>query len=166
MVCKKKGNKHFQKSTVGSLFADSFKLKYIFVFNGLGSFKIWKLFLNYLTCMLLYSIIYYYYYYYLILKKGCLKRTSCLEVSSIRSLQICRINQNCNLEIPTVRKRAIVDVRYRECPIIGRPIIRDAHYPRCRLSAMPIIRDANYRRRFSDPQNNKFEENLKIENVV
>ena len=60
MVCKKKGNKHFQKSTVGSLFADSFKLKYIFVFNGLGSFKIWKLFLNYLTCMLLYSIIYYY----------------------------------------------------------------------------------------------------------
>ena len=66
MVCKKKGNKHFQKSTVGSLFADSFKLKYIFVFNGLGSFKIWKLFLNYLTCMLLYSIIYYYYYYLLV----------------------------------------------------------------------------------------------------
>ena len=59
MVCKKKGNKHFQKSTVArSLFADSFKLKYIFVFNGLGSFKIWKLFLNYLTCMLLYSALF------------------------------------------------------------------------------------------------------------
>ena len=32
-------------------------------------------------------------------KEVCLKRTSCLEVSSIASLQICRINQNWNLEI-------------------------------------------------------------------
>ena len=37
----------------------------------------------------------------------CLKRTSCLEVSSIVSLQICRYNQNWNLESPIVWKRSI-----------------------------------------------------------
>ena len=41
-----------------------------------------------------------------------LKRTFLLEVRSIASLQICRIDQNWNLEIPTVLKRHIVEVRY------------------------------------------------------
>ena len=44
-----------------------------------------------------------------ILKRNCLKRTSCLEVSSFASLQICSINQNWNLEIPTVQKRSIME---------------------------------------------------------
>ena len=42
-------------------------------------------------------------------KKVCLKRISCLEVRSIASFQICRINQNGNLEIPTVWKQSFME---------------------------------------------------------
>ena len=41
------------------------------------------------------------------------EQTSCLEVSSVASLQICRnLKQNKNLKIPAVRKQSIMELRY------------------------------------------------------
>ena len=52
------------------------------------------------------------FFYFITSKNCCLKHNCCLEVSSIASLQFCRINQNWNLKIPTVRKRSIMEFRY------------------------------------------------------